>query len=163
MQILDDLKNSMLAKGLDESDLKLLAGIAHEREFFKDAIIFQENDLEECIYILFEGKIAIERHSLSGRKIGSTVIHNVRHGQMIGEMGFVEGKTRSATAIAKSSVRLAQFQFADLESLIQNNPLFGIRLLRNISGILSQRLRRMNEQWLRSIVTSKNHHEFEYF
>ena len=163
MSIVDDLKKTMLASDLDDNDVRILAEITNVQEFFKDAVIFKENDKQECLYILVEGKIAIERRSLSGRHIGRTVIQNIRHGQIIGEMGFVERRNSSATATAKSHVRLAILKFSELDSLIQQNPRLGTKLLRTVAEILSSRLRRMNEQWLRSSMDDNKLQEFEYF
>ena len=153
----------MLSVGLDEHDIKKLAEIAHEQDFFKDAVIFNEDDIQDGLYVLFEGKISIERHLLSGRNIGRRLIQNVRHGQIIGEMGFVERRTRSATATAHSRVRLALIKFVDIDILIEQNPKLGIKLLRNIAEVLSSRLRRMNEQWLRASMDNDKRFEFEYY
>jgi len=141
MPIYNDIKKSDLAHGLKEYDLQLLAGIAEEQEYFKDAVIFHENDAVDCFHLLL-----------------------VKQGQLIGEMGYIEeGRTRSATAMAKSRVRLATVEFAKLDALIQQHPGFGVRLLRNIAVILSRRLRRMNEQWLRGLLEETVYHEFDYF
>ncbi len=163
MPIYNDIKKSDLAHGLKEYDLQLLAGIAEEQEYFKDAVIFHENDAVDCFHLLLEGKVAIERRFLSGKNIARTLIQNVKQGQLIGEMGYIEeGRTRSATAMAKSRVRLATVEFAKLDALIQQHPGFGVRLLRNIAVILSRRLRRMNEQWLRGLLEETVYHEFDY-
>ena len=163
MSIFEDIKNSMLADGLDDDDLKKLAQIAEELEFHKDAVIFHEKNEEDSIYILFEGKVAIERRSLPGRHIGPTLIQNVRRGQLIGEMGFIERRTRSATGVARSHVRLARFHFKDLEALIERDAAFGVKFLRLIAELLSRRLRRMNEQWVRAVADNSDLHELEYF
>ncbi len=162
MSITDKLKTTMLAEGLDENDLNLLAGIAEELEYHKNEIVFRENEAEDSIFILIEGKVAIERHIMPKQKIRHTHIQNVRRGQLFGEMGFLEKRSRSATAVAKSHVRLLRLNFRQLEELIENNPKLGLNLYRTMAGLLSRRLRRMNEQWIRT-VESSFFKEFEYF
>jgi len=162
MAIFQDLKKTMLADGLNENDLKTLAKIADEKEFYKNDIIFKENEEEDSIYVLLEGKVAIERRLLPNLQASHTHIQNVRRGQLFGEMGFIEKRSRSATAIAKSHVRLIQFNFQELENLIEQQEMFGLRLFRTLAELLSRRLRRMNDQWIRT-VESASLKEFEYF
>jgi len=163
MSMIENIKSSILSDGLREEDISKLVSIAREMEYFKDATIFQQDDEEDCLYILIEGKIAIELRSQSGRHVGRALIQNVRRGQLIGEMGFIERRKRSATATAKSFVRLASFPFTDLQALIENDAGFGVRFLRIVAEILSRRLRRMNEQWIRVAMDDAGRHEFDYY
>ncbi len=162
MSILDSLKDTMLADGLDEGDLQMIADIAKELEYYKNDVIFRENEEEDSIFVLLEGKIAIERHILPNQKIRHTHIQNVRRGQIFGEMGFLEKRSRSATAIAKSHVRLLSVSFEQLDNLIATNQKFGLGFYRTIATLLSRRLRRMNDQWIRT-VKGPSLKEFEYY
>jgi len=163
MTLFENIKSSILADGLSDADINKLASIAGELQYFKDATIFQQDDEEDCIYILIEGKIAIERSPQTGRHVGRALIQNVRRGQLIGEMGFVERRKRSATATAKSFVRLAAFPFTGLQALIESDADFGVRFLRIVAEILSRRLRRMNEQWIRATMDDAERQEFDYY
>lgn len=163
MTMFENIKSSILSDGLSNADIIKLASIAGELEYFKDATIFHQDDEEDCIYILIEGKIAIERNSKAGRHVGRALIQNVRRGQLIGEMGFIERRKRSATATAKSFVRLAAFPFTDLQTLIESDAGFGVRFLRIVAEILSRRLRRMNEQWMRVARNDAGRYEFDYY
>ncbi len=162
MALFDDLKGTMLADGLTNEDLKMLAEIAKVQEYYKNGIIFRENDAEDSIYVLLEGKVAIERRILPNQQAIHAHIQNVRRGQLFGEMGFIERRSRSATATAKSHVRLLQFDIQDLERLIDQHEMFGLRLFRTMAELLSRRLRRMNDQWIRTVEISSLK-EFEYF
>lgn len=162
MAIFDELKNTMLADGLDDKDLAALAGIGELLIFYKNDVIFRENEVEDSIYVLLEGKVAIERRLLPNQQAGHRLIQNVRRGQLFGEMGFIEKRVRSATAIAKSRVRLVCFHFQELENLIAGNERLGLNLFRAIAELLSRRLRRMNDQWIR-MVDSTSLKEFEYY
>lgn len=163
MSILDDLKQTMLADGLDDDDLSVLVNIAEIKSFYKNDAIFMENEVEDSIYLLVEGKVAIERRALPNQKVGSQHIQNVRRGQLFGEMGFLERRSRSATARAKSNVRVIRFHFNDLEQLLQNDKELGVKLLRTMAELLCRRLRRMNDQWLRTVSDTADLQEFEYF
>ena len=162
MALFDDLKTTMLADGLIDDDLKMLAEIAKVKEYYKNGIIFRENDVEDSIYVLLQGKVAIERRIMPNQQAIHAHIQNVRRGQLFGEMGFIERRSRSATAVAKGHVRLIQFDIEELEHLIALHEMLGLRLFRTIAELLSRRLRRMNDQWIRT-VESSSLKEFEYF
>lgn len=161
--MIDDLKQTMLADGLDEQELRKLAEIAESKTFYKNDVIFHENETEDSIYLLLEGKVAIERRVLPNQKVSIKHIQNVRRGQLFGEMGFLERRSRSATARAKSTVRVIRFRFDDFEQLIQFDKELGVKLLRTIGELLCRRLRRMNDQWLRTVSEGAELQEFEYF
>ena len=152
----------MLGDGLDDDDLELVAGIAEELEFYKNDVIFRENEVEDSIFIITEGKISIERHVLPNLQISHTHINIVKRGQILGEMGFIEKRSRSATAIAKSHVRVLRLNFQQLEDLINNNQKLGLNLYRTLASLVSRRLRRMTDQWIRT-VESSSLKEFDYF
>ena len=162
MTIFAELKNTMLADGLADADLMALSGIGELLLYYKNDVIFRENEIEDSIYVLLEGKVAIERWLLPNQQASHRLIQHVRRGQLFGEMGFIEKRVRSATAIAKSRVRLVRFNFQELENLIAHNEKLGLNLFRTIAGLLSRRLRRMNDQWIR-IVESAALKEFEYY
>jgi CRP-like cAMP-binding protein len=162
MSILEHLKNTILADGLDDDDLAILSEFAQEQDFHKNEIIFRENEQQDSLFVLLEGKVAIERRILPNQHIGHTHIQNVRRGQLFGEMGFLEKRPRSATAIAKSHVKLLRFTFDQLNHAIEENQKLGLNLYRAIAGLLSRRLRRMNDQWIRT-VESSSFKEFEYY
>lgn len=163
MAIIDDLQQSMLAESLGTPELQELAMIADIQTFYKNDIIFSENEQEDSMYVLAEGRVAIERRLLANHPLGHKHIQNVRRGQIFGEMGFIEKRSRSATAIAKSQIRVLRFGFEDLDELIDKDLRLGVKLLRTIAVLLSRRLRRMNDQWLRTLDDGSMLKEFEYF
>ena len=152
-----------MADGLGDPELEELAAIAQVHMFYKNDVIFAENEQEDSMYVLVEGRVSIERRLMPNHKLGHKHIQNVRRGQIFGEMGFIEKRSRSATAIAKSTVRVLRFNFQDLENKINSDAQLGVKLLRTIAELLSRRLRRMNDQWLRTYGDGSMLKEFEYF
>jgi len=148
MSIYDELANSILAKDLSQNDLHDLAEIAREQHFYKDEIVFSENEEGDKFYLLMEGKVCIERRIMSSFIPVPKLIVTVKKGQIFGAMAFVEKPVRSATARCKSNVRVLYFVYNDLKQIFSRNPELANKLLTNMAGILSKRLRRMNDQWL---------------
>ncbi len=67
-------------------------------------------------------------------------------GNLIGEMGLLDGAPRSATCRAVSDVQAAGLSRQDLQRLIDEHPKVAARLLVAISQRIGDRLRAMGEQ-----------------
>ncbi len=159
---ISDLKNSMLGEGLTDDDLTILAYIAEEKKYFKGEIIFSEKDKGTDLYVLTEGRICIERRAVGQRAIMPKQIQTVKQGELFGEMAFIEGKTRSATARAKSNVNVVIISSSELEKLVHQNCEFGFRFMKTLAVIISRRLRRMNEHWISAVAQHLNILEYDY-
>ena len=162
MSVFKDLKDSMLARGLTDNDLQQIAGIARKKKYYKDEIIFSENEPGDTIYILAEGKVYIERRVMPDPHLFPKLILTVKKGQIFGEMAFIEKNNRSATARAKSNIRLLYISSDDLMDLLSGHTDLACRLMINFASIISKRLRRMNEQWLSAHARNYLLPEFEY-
>jgi len=101
----------------DENDVDVLSG---ENELTKDdgshifetgQIIFEEGGASDCAYLICEGDVALSKN-LNNTHVPLTTLHE---GEVFGEMGLLEGKPRSATAIAQSPLRLERI---DREQLL---------------------------------------------
>ncbi len=163
MNLVEDLRKSILADSLNDKELNQLAEISTSRTFYKNETIFDEKDEGNALYILVEGRVVIEIRSLQRRISLPKQVMIVKRGQIFGEMAFVERRFRSASARAKGNVRLVSIPSRDFEKLMQDNPLLGFKVMTNLARILSRRLRRMNDQWLSAVAHEFPLPEFEYF
>jgi len=162
MSVLEDLRNSMIAQGLTTHDLQLITKIAQEKNYYKDEIIFSENEPGNKIFILAEGKVSIERRLMPDPHLFPKQILIVKKGQIFGEMAFVEKSNRSATARTKSNVRVIYISSVDLLNLLSEHTEMAYKLMTTLAAILSKRLRRMNEQWFNAHAKSCILPEFDY-
>ena len=162
MDVKNILRNSVLCQGLTDTDLEELEKISTMRNCYKNEIIFSEKQQGSNLFLLAEGRVVLERRSLNQRPVPPTQITVVRQGQLFGEMGFVENRPRSATARARSQVKLLEIDGEALRRLVESDDGFGRRFMTNLAVILSKRLRRMDEQWLSAIAHHFPLPEFEY-
>jgi CRP-like cAMP-binding protein len=162
MRVKRQIQQSMLGTDLLGDELETLEKIANEKTYYKNDIIFSENEPGNIIYILTEGRVCIERRQQLHRRLLPKQIFTVRKGQIFGEMAFIEKGPRSATARARSNVTVVTLQQSDVEVLLEQNRELGYKLMRNLARILSNRLRRMNEQWLSAVPEDFPASEFEY-
>ncbi len=146
--MMEILKDTVLACDLTKEELMMLSGIACEQSFFKNELIFNEKEAVDSIYLLLEGRVQIERKNNLSNPFYNRQLLVLKAGQVFGEMAFIEKGLRSASARAKSHVRVITFSSLKLEQLMLETPLLGYKIMTNFARILSQRLRRMNDQWL---------------
>jgi len=62
-------------------------------------------------------------------------------GQFVGEMGFIDGNVRSATATADAPVSAVLLDNQGIAALVRDNPEAALKITRNIARELSQRVR----------------------
>lgn len=94
--------------------------------------IFEEGeDSKNMMYAIIEGEIDI---FLKG-KLADTI----GPGTTLGELGLIDGGTRTATAIAKTDCRLVPVDEAHFNFLLQNTPNFALEVMR----LMAERLRLM--------------------
>ncbi len=119
----------------------------HVRTVESGKIIFSEGDdsMGE-MFIIISGEVEIsKRTSLETSK---TLIV-LKKGDIFGEMGVIEKKPRSATAIALSETKLLSLDKGLFFTMIERNSDFAVKVVK----ILSERIRRTNLM-LQSLATS---------
>ncbi len=96
-------------------------------------IIFREGDMGKHMYVILDGNVEIRKRT--GEKTTRTMI-TLKKGDIFGEMAVVEGKGRSATAIASSDCKLLRLDEASFYDLVQKNPDFAVKMIKTLSSRL---------------------------
>ena len=109
-------------------------------------VIYQEGDKQgtDQMLLLLSGEVAVELADL-GRPDAVTVAV-LGPGNLVGEMGLLDGAPRSVTCRAVSEVSAATLSRAALKKLIEDNPQVAARLLIAIGQRMADRLRALGEQ-----------------
>jgi CRP/FNR family transcriptional regulator, cyclic AMP receptor protein len=124
-------------EGLDAADLDRIEARSRMVEPRDGAEIFAEGDPADAVYAVVGGtghvRIgAIDRHSKG------LMIEVFRTGDIFGEIGVIDGSTRSADAVAEGRVRLMRIDGRVFLDALNNNALLGANLCR----MFASRLRR---------------------
>ena len=119
-------------------DLEVLAGMVEIRSIHAGERIFVEGDTADWLAFIIEGKFSITKQGTHQQPI--TVSREYRS-RILGEMAVIDGEPRSATCTSASDARLAILRASDFETLGEDYPRIGFRLLRDVAKILSARLR----------------------
>jgi CRP/FNR family cyclic AMP-dependent transcriptional regulator len=114
-------------------DFGILAGAgAPAREYKAGDIIFKEGDPGAEFYVIQTGKVDIQ---LGNRLLGTLGDHDI-----FGEMALIDPAPRSATAVAKTDVKLVPVGEKQFLFLVSRTPHFALNVMRT----LARRLRAQN-------------------
>jgi CRP/FNR family transcriptional regulator, cyclic AMP receptor protein len=94
--------------------------------------LFREGDTGDKMYVLLEGEMEI--------LLGDFVLETAGRGALIGEMALIDDSPRTASAMAKTSCRLAEIDRRRFHFLVQQTPHFATHVMKT----LADRLRHMN-------------------
>lgn len=133
------LASVSLAAGLDHAGFVVLARCLARRTFPQGVALFHEGDTDDCLYILTQGVVSIKlriKNTDRARRLGT-----YGPGVMFGEMALLEGKPRSADAIAEEDSVVYSLSRESLQHLQDHHPVVAVALLLNISRELANRLR----------------------
>ena len=126
---------------LGDEEYQSLARIARQLEFFRTFTgaqlnatlariqlygfdsgdtIFKKGDPADAFFIIYEGGVRVR---LKNRFFG--LIRSIRHlgaGEILGEMGLLENRPRSATVIAAKPTKMFVLLRAEFDALLANDP-----------------------------------------
>lgn len=148
---LADLATELLQTGgaladLSHEDAACVVGYMGLVGFGAGATVFREGDASHTSYLLLvlSGEVSVETADPRGG--GQVAISVLGPGNIIGEMGLLDGSPRSATCVASTALQAGGLSRKALERLIEDNPRVGAKLMIGLSKRLADRLRAMSEQ-----------------
>lgn len=109
------------------------------------SVIFKEGVKDQTFMVFILSGEAVVEHSASGHA-NSTVLRVVGEGNIIGEMGLMDNKARSATVTATSDMDLAVMDQKTFADLIAKSPALGCSFLGAMLQSVSVRLRDANRR-----------------
>lgn len=92
--------------------------------------VFREGDTSGAAYGVIEGRIRIEVTTPTG---GRLVLGMKEPGDLLGELGALDGSARSATAVALDDVVLVQASVDEFLRAVEEEPGLAVDLLRRLS------------------------------
>lgn len=132
------LKKLYLFKDLSETELAQVAEIANDIKFSSGDTIFSENSKADALYVVKSGTVKISQNSESGDLVEVT---RIGAGSHFGEMSFLDGKPRSASAIASGEVEVVSLEYQKLSLMMIQHPGMAVHFYRQFADFLCGRLR----------------------
>ncbi len=164
---IESFKRIGILSDLTEEELEEVYKIAKKVEFPAGAVIMKEGEVGDSMFLFLEGEVEVSKNlTLKIGKKGfsqaekSMVKLNAKYVSFFGEMAMFENDTRSATITAKTDCLLYEIKRKDFERLCEARPEIGYKVIRRIATVLSQRVRKGNQDILKlttalSIALSK--------
>lgn len=147
MDLFERLKDSYLAVGLSDEEVRKIAEIAEPQTFEDMSPVVRSGELATDFYVLLEGRVVVQ--GLDGEPIG-----RLAAGSPFGELSLLTAGERAASVIAEGKIVVAKFTGEKFNALIDREPRIGVRLLRNVAATLHDRLRSANVQLERVLAAA---------
>lgn len=133
------LASNALLSGLAPDELTAVLLLCEQREVDMGSELFHKGAPADGIWLLESGSVSI---LAGGDNDGAASrLATFGPGQFVGEMGYIDGKPRSATARADTPVRAMLLDKQALEALIEQRPKAVLKITSNIARELSLRVR----------------------
>ncbi|MDH4224146.1 MAG: cyclic nucleotide-binding domain-containing protein [Deltaproteobacteria bacterium] len=145
-QILQTLKTTPLFRyfGDKEDKLAVISSFMKNRFVPRGAVLIREGELGDEMFILHKGGVEITKTTME--KDQYTVARlNADDSPFFGELALLDEDKRSATITAIEDCEVLVLTRGDFVHLGDANPDIGLVLMRQLSKILSHRLRTTNE------------------
>ena len=136
-EIILALKQVPFFSGLSDRELTPLATHCRRRQYRRNQVIFHQDDPGDTLYIVLSGRVRIVLPSPEGEDIVLVVFVS---GDCFGELSLLDGKPRSATAVAQDAceaLTLGRFEFLEH---VAGHPAVALQVLQTLAA----RLRRTN-------------------
>ena len=133
---------------LTEEEKKLVMERMNRKSFSLGEYVFKGEDTGERLYVVEKGAVSLIKSI--GSDLDKTILI-APEGSIFGEFSFIDGRTRSASALITGDTVLLSLDRKDFDALVQQHPAIGTKLYNNLLLTVTQRLRRTNEAHWKTI------------
>ena len=138
MRRTDDQKVRRLAavelfRHCSAKELSLLAAITDEAVLETGQVLCRQGEVATAAYVVDDGEANV--------KIGTHFIGTVGAGEIVGEMGLLDYRPRSASVVARSPMRVYVIDARRFESVLEEAP----KLARSLLRELTRRIRDLDQ------------------
>ncbi|MSP50752.1 MAG: Crp/Fnr family transcriptional regulator [Alphaproteobacteria bacterium] len=133
------LEAHRLFGGLSRAELDRILGFARIESHRARETIFLKGSPGRGLLAVLEGRVQIRAPSLDGREV---TLNIVDEGEVFGEIALLDGRDRSADAIAMTDCKLLIIDRREFVPFLKQNAEIALRLME----VLCDRLRRTTEQ-----------------
>ena len=128
------LRNVPLFSGLEENELERLSRVAVRRRAGRGEQVVRSGESADALLILLTGRAKVTNFDEEGREI---ILAWLGPGEFFGEMGLIDGSSRSASVVAVENCELLTIGKQEFQRCIQDN----FQVAQKLMQILVRRLR----------------------
>ena len=133
---------------LNEDDKNVLIERMQKERFSMGEYVFKQDDTGEKLYVVEKGAVSLIKSI--GADLDKTVLI-APEGTIFGEFSFIDGRTRSASALVTVDTVLLSLDRKDFDALFEQFPAIGRKLYNNLLFTVTQRLRQTSEAHWKTI------------
>ena len=133
---------------LTSEDAGVVSGACEERILVGGEELFHENDAGDSLFIVQSGRVDIFKNI---RGDVDRSLASFGPGDVIGEMSFIDGARRSATARTTESSEFLVLSRQSLAKVQKDRPDIAAAFFRNMAAIVAARLRTTNELYREAV------------
>ena len=132
------LTTNSLFRDLADEVIGNIADMAVTRELAAGQLLFSKGDPGDALYGVMSGRIRISAGAPSGKEV---VLNTIEAGQVFGEIALLDGRPRTADAVAAVNSELMRIRRRDFIRYMESEP----RLATHLLEMLCQRVRATSE------------------
>lgn len=138
MQAEEILQNYHLLGALTADERRTLLAQARTRSYSEGKAVFRRGDPGDGLYGVLTGRIVVVVESGAGKEL---ILNSFVPGEFFGEIALLDGKGRTATALAREPTTLLFLARSTLLPFIEERPKLAVRMI----AFLCERLRRTTD------------------
>ena len=143
---LEVLKDFEVFQGLMTREMQIIHEVSTLMSYTGGDNILKQSDLSMDLFIVVKGRLSVNMGYSSSREKRLQKIAELKAGDMFGEIGFLEGKRRSASISAMEPGQVLKIDGLKLHEIFEINQHMGYIMMRNIALVLARRLVDINYQ-----------------
>ena len=123
--------------GISSRVMKEITDVCVEEVYDKGTTIFNQGERAENLYILKEGTL-----NLMVKNGGSLVFSLSEPGEVFGWSSLFESGRYTASGICDTDLKVVKIERKELYKILKNNPGDGFIVMRQLAGVIANRLKR---------------------
>ncbi|RJR40816.1 MAG: cyclic nucleotide-binding domain-containing protein [Desulfobacteraceae bacterium] len=141
--VIDFLINIPMFDSLSTEELRIVATHMNFMDLNPGEILFKEGEKGDYVCFVAEGSLDVVKKSGKGHFV---TLATLTRGRSIGEMAVIDEFPRSATVRACTTAALVILTRKGFEVILEKHPGIGVKILKGISRLLSQNLRKTSSR-----------------
>lgn len=130
MDLVRELQQNRLFKGLSEADLKALIGVMERQYFEPGDVLFRKGDAGARMYVVLAGRVRIYMEDSAGNPI-TFRFYGPR--EIFGEFAVLDQQPRSTFADAEQKLEVLSLDRESFLAVLQVRPLVGLAMMRSLA------------------------------
>lgn len=133
------LKECVLFSGLNDSELEKVTSMAVEKQFEAGATMFATGDNAEELFVLQEGRVAVQMTlpKNSGQASRRITVDVVTKNEIAGWSAIVEPYKYTFTAVCLQKTVALSINGSRLRALLRDNPKIGYEVMKGLTRVIA--------------------------